>query len=554
MKQNSMKEDSRQLEFMEIDLSEEPITAAVPVPDRSTIVRADFDIRLPGGILSSEKRFVEEARQLMEVKGEQASWIPFMSYWPTYGVMNEPQRKWYMYWRTEVRQGRFPDTDLSYLFVHIYELINGIGWQEPQEGYDQLKQLWMNYRERLPQLDVYMQEWIIDYGLVHELNMSISEMVELSSGYLPPEILDMELKRLLNGNVSDISLKLLQRYYDYDITLSKFYRDGGKQILEQYIPRVMALVDTYLLRTRKAGILDQFQLNREKTMERTLFRKAVYDDSIYGKSVRMSYVPIGEHADFIQFVTRVFRCTENKCRELLGFRGRLRGKTLEPELADVIERYLDKVFAIEQMPEVEQPIVRIDTEKLASLQQESEYVRRALMIEEEHVTEDSDTNDATDVSNRSDGLQTLAEIDQNTGIRGLRVIQNSVDRAEGEDAKQSNQLEADVEKTINSDRRQGSGDSEPLTLQWEETVSANLDEEWKVFSEQLSPSHVRTIHALLGISPDMELMQVAEQYGTMPALLLDEINDIAMDTIGDLLIEGDRLVSDYMNVFEHVKR
>jgi hypothetical protein len=548
-----MKEDSRQLEFMEIDLSEEPITAAVPVPDRSTIVRADFDIRLPGGILSSEKRFVEEARQLMEVKGEQAPWIPFMSYWPTYGVMNEPQRKWYMYWRTEVRQGRFPDTDLSYLFVHIYELINGIGWQEPQEGYDQLKQLWMNYRERLPQLDVYMQEWIIDYALVHELNMSISEMVELSSGYLPPEILDMELKQLLNGNVSDISLKLLQRYYDYDITLSKFYRDGGKQVLEQYIPRVMALVDTYLLRTRKAGILDQFQLNRERTMERTLFRKAVYDDSIYGKSVRMSYVPIGEHADFIQFVTRVFRCTENKCRELLGFRGRLRGKTLEPELADVIERYLDKVFAIEHMPEVEQPIVRIDTEKLASLQQESEYVRRALMIEEEHVT-DRNTNDSTDVINRSDGLGTLAENEQNTGSRDPMIIQNSDDKAEGEDAKQSNQLEADIEKTINPDRREGSGDSESLTLQWEETVSANLDEEWKVFSEQLSPRHVRTIHALLRDNPDTELMQLAEQYGTMPALLLDEINDIAMETIGDLLIEGDRLVSEYMNVFEHVKR
>jgi hypothetical protein len=49
-------------------------------------------------------------------------------------------------------------------------------------------------------------------------------------------------------------------------------------------------------------------------------------------------------------------------------------------------------------------------------------------------------------------------------------------------------------------------------------------------------------------------MRVAEQYGTMPALLLDEINDVAMETIGDLLIDGDRIVSDYMNVFEHVKR
>ncbi|SLJ95549.1 TerB N-terminal domain-containing protein [Paenibacillus sp. RU5A] len=532
VKRNSMKEDSRQLEFMEIDLSEEPITAAVPVPDRSTIVRADFDIRLPGGILSSEKRFVEEARQLIEVEGEQAPFVPFMSYWPTYGVMNEPQRKWYMYWRTEVRQGRFPDTDLSYLFVHIYELINGIGWQEPEEGYDQLKELWINYRERLPQLDVYMQDWIIDYDLVHELNMSLSEMVELSSGYLPPEILDMELQRLLSSNISDISLKLLQRYYDYDITLSKFYRDGGMKVLEQYIPRVMVLVDSYLLRTRKAGILDQFELNHERTIERTLFRKAVYDESIYGKSVQMTYVPIGEHADFVQFVTRVFRCTENKCRELLGFRGRLRGKTLEPELAKVIERYLDKAFAVEQMPVVEQPIVRIDAEKLASLQKESEYVRRALMIEENHTSEDEDANNVSSLP--------------------TTVIQNSTEEAES--AKQSNQQEVDVEGALNTDGGQENGINEPLSLQWEADFSADLDEEWIQFSEMLSQQHVQAIHALLGVNPDTELMRVAEQYGTMPTLLLDEINDMAMETIGDLLIEGDRMVSDYINVFEHVKR
>lgn len=49
-------------------------------------------------------------------------------------------------------------------------------------------------------------------------------------------------------------------------------------------------------------------------------------------------------------------------------------------------------------------------------------------------------------------------------------------------------------------------------------------------------------------------MRLAEQYGTMPTLLLDEINDVAMETIGDLLIDGDRIVPDYIDVFEHVKR
>ncbi|MEK4366288.1 TerB N-terminal domain-containing protein [Paenibacillus sp. FSL M8-0212] len=525
-----MKDNSRQLEFMEIDLSEEPETAAVPVPDRSTIVQSAHEpMQHRGGILSSEKRFVEEAKQWAEMEGDVSPWVPFMSYWPTYGVMNEAQRKWFMFWRKEVRQGRYPDTDLSYLFVHIYELINGIGWQNPQDGYDQLKQLWVNYRERLPQLNIYMQEWMVDYVLVHQMEMSLSEVMGLSGGYLPAEMLDRELQRILQDKVSDISLNMLQRYYDYDITLSKFYRDGGKEVMEQYIPRVMALVDSYLERTRLVGLLPECDPNDERTVERILFRKAVYDDSIYGRSVSFRYMPIGEQAEFVQMVTRIYRCTENKLRELLGFRGRLRGQTLEPELANLIERYLDKTYAIEQAESVEQPMIRIDSEKLASLQQESEYVRLALTIEAEHPSEvkDEEDNNANVTSNPFDVLEAGNEITPTEG--SMESEPSAVENATGVSA-------------------------ESIGLQWDVGAEADLDEEWLLFAQELSPQQVQTIHVLLGANPDTELMRLAEQYGTMPTLLLDEINDVAMETIGDLLIDGDRIVPDYIDVFEHVKR
>ncbi|WFR61484.1 TerB N-terminal domain-containing protein [Paenibacillus amylolyticus] len=452
-----------------------------------------------------------------------------MSYWPTYGVMNEAQRKWYLYWRKEVRQARYPDTDLSYLFVHIYELINGIGWQNPQEGYDQLKQLWVNYRERLPQLNIYMQEWMVDYVLVHKMEMALSEVMSLSGGYLPAEMLDMELQRILQVKVSEISLNMLQRYYDYDITLSKFYRDGGKEVMEQYIPRVMALVQSYLERTRQVGLLPEFQPNEERTVERVLFRKAVYDDFIYGRSVSFRYMPIGEQPEFVQMVTRIYRCTENKLRELLGFRGRLRGQTLEPELANLIERYLDKAYAVEQAEAVEQPVIRIDTEKLASLQQESEYVRLALTIEENDPAEvkDDEVNNAEVTSNPADALHAR---DESTPTGDYMNTDPST-------------VEIATSAPI-----------ELIRLQWDESVEADLDEEWLLFAKELSPQQVHTIHVLLGASPDTELMRLAEQYGTMPALLLDEINDVAMETIGDLLIDGDRIVPDYIDVFEHVKR
>ncbi|MGO4729442.1 TerB N-terminal domain-containing protein [Paenibacillus sp. 2KB_22] len=525
-----MKDNSRQLEFMEIDLSEEPETASVPVPDRSTIVQSAHDtMQHRGVILSSEKRFVEEAKQWSEMEGDVSPWVPFMSYWPTYGVMNEAQRKWYLYWRKEVRQGRYPDTDLSYLFVHIYELINGIGWQNAQDGYDQLKQLWVNYRERLPQLNIYMQEWMVDYVLVHQLDMFLSEVMGLSGGYLPAEMLDRELQRILQDKVSDISLNMLQRYYDYDITLSKFYRDGGKEVMEQYIPRVMALVHSYLERTRQVGLLSETEPNVERTVERVLFRKAVYDDSIYGRSVSFRYMPIGEQAEFVQMVTRIYRCTENKLRELLGFRGRLRGQALEPELANLIERYLDKAYATEQAETVEPPVIRIDTEKLASLQQESEYVRLALTIEDDHPSEEKDdeVHNANVTSDRVDALEARDEI------------------IPTEDSMQPDPSVVDIAT---------GGSAESIGLQWDACAEADLDEEWLLFAKELSPQQVHAIHALLGANPDTELIRLAEQYGTMPALLLDEINDVAMDTIGDLLIDGDRIVPDYIDVFEHVKR
>lgn len=544
MKHEAMEDNSRQLEFTEIDLSEDVSTTEVPIPDRSSLAHAPFDHQVTNGsVLSSERRFAEEAQQYVDLQGEETPFVPFMSYWPTYGVMSESQRRWYFYWRTEVRAERYPDTDLSYLFVHIYELINGIGWQDPEWGYEQLKRLWVNYRERFPQLDVYMQDWLVDYGLVHQVHMSLTEIMDITSGFLPMEISDMELHRLLTSDMSKLSLKLLSRYFEYDITLSKFYRDQGQLALERYIPQVMVLMESYLQRTRGVGLIDHLQLTQVKSIKRTLFRKAVYDDTLYGKSIDLTFVPIGESASFCSLVTRIFRCTENKLRELLGFRGRLRGKTLDTEFAQVIERYLDKVFAAEQEELKEKPTVRIDLEKLAVLQQESDYVREALMIDEQEYSEDK-LAPHNQLLNQHEGMQvteehTLSKIDE---VKTTLL-------SEDFNVQHTTEIMEPYNSSIDMETKE-----EDFTLQWEDSLIAELDDEWILFADELAPRHVQAIYALLGDEPDRELMQVAERNGTMPTLLLDEINDAAMITIGDLLIDNDRIVPEYINVFEHVKR
>ncbi|MBU5351378.1 TerB N-terminal domain-containing protein [Paenibacillus barcinonensis] len=555
-----MRDHSEQLEFMEIDISEDIEPASVSIPDRSSLANHSREAYIQtGAVLSSEKRFVEEARRFAEVIGEETLSVPFMSYWPTYGVMNDAQLRWYWYWRTEVRQGNYLDVDLSYLFVLIYELINGIGWLYPEQGYEQLKQLWIQYRERLPQLNAYMQEWIVDFVLVHELQPRLQEVMLLAGGYLPAPLLDKELQRIMEENTSDLTLEMLQRYYDYDISLNTFYRDGGKAVMERYIPQVMAVAHSYMKRTQLHGLLPEISPGAERTMERTLFRKAVYDESIYGRSVSFTYYPLGEQTDFVQRLTRIYRCTENKLRELLGFRGRLRGKTLEPDLARVIERYIEKAYALEQTETAPAPVIQIDTVKLASLQQDSEYVRKALTIEE---TEQSGFESASKAAAESETIEPY----QNKMPAAPRFTEQQDDPTReqanaaattttSKEAAEMNELleaKSSVESEVQFLREDAA--SAKIELQWDESVSASLQQEWHDFAGQLEPRHVKAVQVLLGDHVDAELMRLANETGTMPALLLDEINDIAMETIGDLLIDGDRIAPDYMDVFEHVKR
>ena len=78
-------------------------------------------------------KFFSDMKKYADTVGQKAEFVPFMQYWPTYDSMDRRQRAWYFYWRTQVRNGEYPDTDLSYIFVHIYELLSGCGWKQASD-------------------------------------------------------------------------------------------------------------------------------------------------------------------------------------------------------------------------------------------------------------------------------------------------------------------------------------------------------------------------------------------------------------------------------------
>ncbi|MEC0254559.1 TerB N-terminal domain-containing protein [Paenibacillus lautus] len=569
--------------------------------------------------VTKEQQFVQKARELAwHVEGE-APFVAFKSYWPTYDQMASDQFKWYFYWREEVRSGRYPDTDLSYLFVYFYELIHGVGWSDPLQGYELMEQAWTAYRKRYAKLDTYLREWLYDFMIVHGLDMPIRETYQRFPRVLSAELKEKEWKRRFSLQPVELTWELLLDLLDYDVEKSRFYQENGRKDLEQYAPKVIALVDSYLAKMKGQRFIDRFQ-PRPRQVKRHLFRSAVYDHGLYGRNVVLTVVSLSEYAPLRSYITGLVRLTENKLRELRGFKGRLRGAdAVEPEVEEIITRYLKKEIQEELEAQRKQaiPEVQIDTGKLRRLQRESDQVREMLLTEEagqqaeaiysqptlepapsvgasSSHAEDAGINtnmpapskgrsSRKSAAKKPDVFQAVMDFDADPyepGVIEVReqfddadVIVRSVNREEseseaanGRSMEPSGSADDSLMQSLGSLKDHSSEvggidvmdphvvDEEIYTgmpttgeQSWQWEVE---DEEWQELAERLNPIHLEVLHTLKAGPNRSGLQQIADKAGSMPALLLDEINEAAMDTIGDLLIDGETIADEYIDMLE----
>ncbi|MCL1467664.1 tellurite resistance TerB C-terminal domain-containing protein [Argonema galeatum] len=69
-------------------------------------------------------------------------------------------------------------------------------------------------------------------------------------------------------------------------------------------------------------------------------------------------------------------------------------------------------------------------------------------------------------------------------------------------------------------------------------TSAIIPDEWTEFIAQLTNSELQVLKAIVYLeNPNPEIKKIAESYITMPELLIDGINERAIATIGDIIIE-----------------
>lgn len=514
--------------------------------DRPQGQRASVPTRSDG--TSSEEAFIAQARQWASREVDYSKHTRFRQPRPTYSKMTKQQRDWYFYWRSKVRSGKHPTTSISYIFVHAYELINKIGVDDVEDGCQQLRRLWLKYRDKHPELDYYLAVWTVNYLTAHASRdpLSMFSDTELQPA-LAKEFPDIVLHVLLqtSSGHADIPFFLLVKLINYRVERNKFYRGGYKDRVEEAIHRViLAVVEQIRLQTG-SGIFSKYRPASRTSLVYGSFDSAIFesDEEIVTKINVYAY---SGHIPLREFLTGLVQYTENILREKHDFSPKSQPLPLSEEIertirATLMERATEDRLAKDRLTPSSPPR---PTRRLKTNRKEPPVETRA----QREKPVGKDEIESTSIP--------AVEIDL-ARVQALREESEDVLTLMQELREDTDELPSDhtVIETGEEDRewqRVGPAIEEVTTPRVPSTTTTDVNTEeatWAEMAARLEGHQVDVLAAVLNEEDATETIhRIATGQFSMPTMLVDSINEVAQDVIGDILIAIEpepHLIDDY---------
>ena len=140
------------------------------VPKEIKKMIESYQYSLPGSV-RREQNFYLQGKLVASYEDHYEGKQSFLRYYPTYHDLTVGQARTYFTWRTKIRQNIYEKISDSYAYIYLYELLNGIGIKDPEEGLDKLITFNKNYAQRFsPEIGAYLERWIRDYIVFYNIN------------------------------------------------------------------------------------------------------------------------------------------------------------------------------------------------------------------------------------------------------------------------------------------------------------------------------------------------------------------------------------------------
>lgn len=477
----------------------------------------------------------------------------FKSYFPTYNAMSDRQLRGYFTWRAQVRRGTVEETSTSFAFLYLYELICGIGVDNPLDGFNKIKAFWDVYRAFEPGIDRFARVWLQDYAVFHgldpkllrdsktvmfdnaliELRRAARDLVPAPSSQtpkrrktseptlpLPPdEVREERLMAAINAlSTYNLSSSRLDRSH---------HRDLRHVACAVYV-RMVRYYDTH----RKTGIVASL-FGEETAMPYTMFASAVFFAPERHEDCEYRLDPI-----------HIYRCQNGfwECMRIHGSRQkssklgemmracdqrlRLALDPAHPLKEEKVPKYLakiidDEIVAWLSWDAAHQPVkIDIDLSQLGHIRSAAAQTREALLIDEE----------------REDGASAEAEAADSGQPEAEPVADAMVEAV----AAAAGQDESD-EPTISTEQF---GVVAPLLAPTPAFAAATPADA----TNELVPAADAYLRALLEHNA-VQAESAAVQSEQSEDMLVDTINEALFDLVGDTVIEfsaaGPQIIEDY---------
>lgn len=479
----------------------------------------------------------------------------FKSYFPTYNAMSDRQLRGYFTWRAQVRRGTVEETSTSFAFLYLYELICGIGVDNPLDGFNKIKAFWDAYRAFEPGIDRFARVWLQDYAVFHGLDPKLlrdsktvmfdNALIELRraardlvpapapSGQtpkrrktseptlpLPPD--EVREERLM------AAINALSTYNLSNSRLDRSHHRDLRHVACAVYVRMARYYDTH----RKTGIVASL-FGEETAMPYTMFASAVFFAPERHEDCEYRLDPI-----------HIYRCQNGfwECMRIHGSRQkssklgemmracdqrlRLALDPAHPLKEEKVPKYLakiidDEIVAWLSWDAAHQPVkIDIDLSQLGHIRSAAAQTREALLIDEER-------EDSAPVEVEA----TLIEQPNTESAPGMAAEPGEMDIQQDEPD----------EPTVSTEEF---GVVAPLLV----SVPAPVTPAPAEAANKLAPTATAYLRALLEQNA-AQATSAVERSGQSEDMLVDSINEALFDLVGDTVIEfsaaGPQIIEDY---------
>lgn len=190
---------------------------------------------------------------------------------PVYNNLTIYQLRSYFSWRTLIRNKLYKQTEQSYVFLYIYELLNKIGVKNEIDGLNKIIDLWQNYRVFDNSFDKYLSNWVKDYYITNRINIDFN-LIEEEFPIKNNDNLE-DISEILIGNYEN-KLEFLDSISNYHILKSKIMEHEYSFLINLVIPEIFKNLDKYFSENNVSFVNITFGKFKKKYWN-------VYENAIY---------------------------------------------------------------------------------------------------------------------------------------------------------------------------------------------------------------------------------------------------------------------------------